>query len=256
MKKILTVLLAALLIAQAGMFTAFADNTEIVAADENSTKLKNIAARIAIEAAKANLVENSSGTDPVDPCAEGHAWNSEPTVDKPATCTEAGLQSFHCSRCDATQEATIIPPLGHQWNTTYTVDVPATETAAGSQSIHCSVCGAIKDGSTQIIPQTAIIDLPTVKISKPSAGKKKVTVKWKKVNKKNLKKIERLEIQVATDPHFTNIVKTADVSKKKTSKTIKGLTSKHTYYVQIRAYKNAADGRHVSQWRAKRVKTK
>ena len=55
MRKLLTVLLAALLIAQAGMFTAFADNTEIVAADENSTKLKNIAARIAIEAAKAKL---------------------------------------------------------------------------------------------------------------------------------------------------------------------------------------------------------
>ena len=101
-----------------------------------------------------------------------------------------------------------------------------------------------------------IVDLPAVKISKPAAAKKAVTVKWKKVNKKNLKKIQGIEIQVATDSGFTDIVKTATAGKKKTSKKIKGLTSKQTYYVRIRAYKNAADGKHVSAWRAKRVKIK
>ena len=76
-------------------------------------------------------------------------------------------------------------------------------------------------------------------------------MKWKKVSKKNLKKISGIQIQVATDPGFTNIVKTATAGKKKTSKAIKGLQSKTKYYVRIRAY---AAGGHVSGWKAKSVK--
>lgn len=188
--------------------------------------------------------------------ALGHMWNEEPTIDKAATCTEEGSQSIHCNICDATKDVEAIPAIGHQWNTTYTIDVPATESAPGSQSIHCSVCGVVKDGSTQTIaqlPPSEIIDLPTVKISKPAAGKKKVTVKWKKVSKKNLKKISGIEIQVATDPNFTNIVKTATAGKKKTSKAIKGLQPKTTYYVRIRAY---AAGNHYSVWKSKSAKVK
>ena len=101
-----------------------------------------------------------------------------------------------------------------------------------------------------------IQDLPSVKISKPAAAKKSVNVKWKKVSKKNQKNIQGIEIQVATDSGFTDIVKTATAGKKKTSKKIKGLTAKQTYYVRIRAYKDAADGRHVSAWKAKKVKVK
>ena len=98
-----------------------------------------------------------------------------------------------------------------------------------------------------------IQDLPAVKITKPAAAKKKITVKWKKVSKKNLKKISGIQIQVATDPGFTNIVKTATAGKKKTSKAIKGLQSKTKYYVRIRAY---AAGNHVSGWKSKSVKVK
>ena len=101
-----------------------------------------------------------------------------------------------------------------------------------------------------------IQDLPAVKISKPKAAKKAVTVKWKKVSKKNLKKIGGIEIQVATDPDFTNIVKSTTAGKKKASKKIKGLTSKQTYWVRIRAYNNAADGKHVSAWKSKKFKAK
>ena len=100
---------------------------------------------------------------------------------------------------------------------------------------------------------TEIIDLPTVKISKPAAAKKKITVKWKKVSKANLKKISGIQIQVATDPDFTNIVKTATAGKKKTSKAIKGLQPKTKYYVRIRAY---APGDHYSVWKSKSAKVK
>ena len=98
-----------------------------------------------------------------------------------------------------------------------------------------------------------IIDLPAVKISKPKVAKKKITVKWKKVSKKNLKKISGIQIQVATDPGFTNIVKTATAGKKKTSKAIKGLQPKTKYYVRIRAY---AAGDHYSVWKSKSAKVK
>ena len=95
--------------------------------------------------------------------------------------------------------------------------------------------------------------MPAVKISKPKAAKKKITVKWKKVSKKNQKLISGIEIQVATDPSFTNIVKTATAGKKKTSKAIKGLQSKTKYYVRIRSF---AAGNHVSNWKYKSVKVK
>jgi hypothetical protein len=98
-----------------------------------------------------------------------------------------------------------------------------------------------------------IVDLPTVKISKPAVAKKKITVKWKKVSKKDLKKISGIQIQVATDPDFVNIVKTATAGKKKTSKVIKGLQSKTKYYVRIRAY---AAGDHYSVWKSKSAKVK
>ena len=98
-----------------------------------------------------------------------------------------------------------------------------------------------------------IIDLPAVKISKPKAAKKKLTVKWKKVSKKNQKKIKGIQIQVATDPGFTNIVKTTTAGKKKTSKKISGLQKKTKYYIRIRAY--GADN-HYSVWKSKSGKTK
>ena len=116
----------------------------------------------------------------------------------------------------------------------------------------CSACGQIEKQTIAMLKPT----LPVVKISKPKAGKKKVTVKWKKVSKKNLKKIQGIEIQVASDPGFNQIVKSTTAGKKKKSKTIKGLAPKTTYWVRIRAYKNASDGKHVSAWKVKKVKVK
>ena len=106
---------------------------------------------------------------------------------------------------------------------------------------------------TTQVQASEILDLPAVKITKPKAAKKKMTVKWKKVSKKNLKKISGIQIQVATDPGFTNIVKTANVGKKKKSKKIGGLQPKTKYYVRIRAY---GAPNHFSVWKAKSVKVK
>ncbi len=101
-----------------------------------------------------------------------------------------------------------------------------------------------------------IQDLPAVKISKPKAAKKAVTVKWKKVSKKHQKKIQGIEIQVSTDSGFNNIVKSTSVGKKKTSKKIKGLKSKTKYWIRIRAYRIDTNGKHVSAWKKKTIKVK
>ena len=189
--------------------------------------------------------------------ATGHVWNSDYTADIAATCTQDGIESIHCSICNNVKEgsARFIKATGHSFGP-WTVTKAATEINTGEQTRTCSVCGYTE---TQTIPQLSsseIVDLPAVKISKPKAGKKKVTVKWKKVSKKNRKKIQGVEIQIAADPGFTNIVKTAKGSKKKVSKVVKGLKSKTKYYVRIRAYRNAADGKHVSVWKTKSFKVK
>ncbi len=51
-----------------------------------------------------------------------HAWKTEKTVDKAATCTEAGSKSTHCSKCDATKDnETIEKTSEHTWaDPTYT----------------------------------------------------------------------------------------------------------------------------------------
>lgn len=177
-------------------------------------------------------------------------------VKTPATCTEKGVTTYTATfRQDRLETQTIdiedIPAHGHRYHAAVTR--AASEGVTGLMTYTCSVCG---DRYTRTIPAIYYpADLPVVKISKPKAGKGKMTVKWKKVSKKNQKKIQGIEIQVATDPGFTNIVRTAYAGKKKTSKAIKGLSRKTVYYVRIRAYNNAG-GRHVSTWRSKSVKVK
>ena len=117
----------------------------------------------------------------------GHEWEGAFTTDKPATCTEAGSKSIHCSKCEAVKDSEVIPATGHnyggwtetkaptcteagsrericsacnakeaevvaatghEWKETFTIDKPATCTKAGSKSIHCLNCDATKESQT------------------------------------------------------------------------------------------------------------
>ena len=100
-----------------------------------------------------------------------------------------------------------------------------------------------------------IKDLPAVKMSKPKASKKAITVKWKKISKKNKKKIKGIEIQYSLDG-FKTIAGTKYAKKTKTSYKIKGLKSRRKYWVRIRTYKNTSEGKHVSDWKTKTVTVK
>ena len=82
----------------------------------------------------------------------------------------------------------------------------AASALAAAQSAKAQADAAASAATVSAVP-SEIVDLPSVKISKPKAAKKAVTVKWKKVTKKNLKKIQGVEIEIATDAGFVNIVK-------------------------------------------------
>ena len=114
----------------------------------------------------------------------------------------------------------------------------------------CSVCGDVDTTITPMLPPSLKV---AVKITKPKAAKGAITVKWKKLAKKKQKKIAGYQIQIATDPEFTNIVKTATAKKKATYKKVKGLATKTKHYVRVLTYK----GTHRGKWSAvKSIKTK
>lgn len=90
--------------------------------------------------------------------------------------------------------------------------------------------------------------LPSVKISKAVAGKKSATVKWKKVSKKNQKKIAKIQIQYSTDKSFKTGVSTVYAKKTAASKKISKLKKGKKYYFRIRAYKKSGSKICVSKW--------
>ncbi|MDD6527690.1 MAG: hypothetical protein PUF31_07835 [Oscillospiraceae bacterium] len=80
--------------------------------------------------------------------ANGHSWNAEKTVDKKATCIDAGSKSTHCANCEATKDAEVIPATGHSLKTQ---KVDPTCTKGGYTAEVCEVCGYL-DSVTAVDP--------------------------------------------------------------------------------------------------------
>ena len=99
--------------------------------------------------------------------------------------------------------------------------------------------------------------VPAAKSVKAKAAKKKVTVSWKKADKKKLKKFDKVEIQVCPDTGFAR-ANTIRKEVKKSKKSIKiKLQSKKTYFVRVRNVKGSGTAKLVSNWSSyKRVKIK
>ena len=89
--------------------------------------------------------------------------------------------------------------------------------------------------------------VPKAQNVKAKAGSKSVTVSWKKLSSKQLKKFSKVEVQYSTSKKFKSY-KSIDVSKKKTSYKIKGLKKGRKYYIRIRNVKKTAEYRYVSGW--------
>ena len=89
-------------------------------------------------------------TEPI--AALGHDYSEEWTIDTPATCTEAGSKSHHCSRCDSKADVTEIPATGHSWNAGVVTTEPQ-EFVEGVRTYTCTVCGATRE---EAIPRTHV----------------------------------------------------------------------------------------------------
>ena len=198
-----------------------------------------------------------------------------------ATCTQPG-NSAPASICEneiypcyktIPDDVVITPPLGHDWGE-WVVIRDATESEEGEKTHTCARCGkeetvpipkiepapAPSSDSAAAASTSEVLDpsLPKVKNIKPAAGKASLKAKWKKLSKKNKKKVQGIEIQYSADRTFPD-GQTGTVSAKKTAKTkkIKKLAKKTTYYTRVRSYKYIGGVKHVSYWSAvKKNKTK
>lgn len=104
---------------------------------------------------------------------------------------------------------------------------------------------------------TVIKDLSAVKLTKVKPAKKSATVCWKKISKKKLQKIKKVQIQYCRNKNFNADVRTKYVAAKKTSCKVKGLKSAKTYYFRVRAYTKSGGITHVSKWSSiKKAKVK
>lgn len=101
--------------------------------------------------------------------------------------------------------------------------------------------------------------IPKVKISKPSAGKKSITVKWKKLTKKQLKKSKaaKYEVWVCANTGFAMGETSEHIIKKSKSALKIKKVPKGVWYVKVRAIKYVGGAKVVGPWsKIKKVKVK
>lgn len=102
---------------------------------------------------------------------ESHLWEEEPTVDEEATCTEPGVESFHCKRCDAQGEKISTDPKGHTMQKVE--EKPATCTEDGYEAYWiCTTCQKLFSDESA---ETGIDGPKVLKAKGHSFGEWKVT---------------------------------------------------------------------------------
>ena len=115
---------------------------------------------------------------------------------------------------------------------------------------------AAAEAARQGVPDGKI---PKVKTSKPTAGKKFIIVKWKKLSKKQLKKSKatNYEVWVCTDSGFPQGQTSEHVIKKSKAGLKITRVPKGTYFVKVRAIKYVGGAKMVGPWsKAKKVTVK
>lgn len=71
-----------------------------------------------------------------------HVWSTDWTIDNPATCTQSGSKSHHCTLCDARTDETDIPALDHDYTGVEPeVIVPVSCDTIGVSIKECTRCG-------------------------------------------------------------------------------------------------------------------
>ena len=89
-----------------------------------------------------------------DASAGKHTWDSKFTVDKPATCAEAGSQSRHCLKCGAVTDVQTIPQKSEHSFGAWKVIEKADWEHEGLQERVCQICHTTE---REVIPKTSNI---------------------------------------------------------------------------------------------------
>ena len=113
-----------------------------------------------------------------------------------------------------------------------------------------------EEAARQGVPDGSI---PKVKTKKPSTGKKSITVKWKKLTKKQLKKSKATNYEVWVCPNlgFAKGETSEHVIKKNKAGVKIKKVPKGTYYVKVRAIRDVGGVRYAGPWtKPKQVKVK
>lgn len=148
----------------------------------------------------------------------------------------------------------------HGCTTTFNLTVETPESRAAEAARKAAAAEAAAAAQAEAARQGVYSgSMPAVKASKPKAAKKAITVKWKKLKKKQFKSgVSKIEVWVSTNTAFARgatIEKT--VGKKKASIKIKGLQKGVTYYAKVRSIKYVNGQKVVGKWSGvKKVKVK
>ena len=131
-------------------------------------------------------------------------------------------------------------------NGDYTVSYSSGRKKIGKYTATVTLKGNKYSGTKKL---TFKIVPPKPKLSSAKAGSKSMTLKWKKG-----KEATGYEIQYSTSKTFAKGNKTVKItSAKTTSKVIKKLKAKKTYYVRLRSYKTVKGTKYYSDWTAKKT---
>ena len=176
-----------------------------------------------------------------------HHTMKNPVIDKEPTCTEDGSETGECEACGYSGSATI-PATGHSWKSYIS---KAGYLKNGTSYSYCTVCKAKTNVKT-----LAGYSKYIVKSLKVKKGKKSFKVSWKKATKANKKVISGYQIRYSNKSSMASS-KYVKASKSSKSKTIKKLSGKTKYYVQVRNYMTKSGKTYYSKWSTKKsVKTK
>ena len=186
----------------------------------------------------------------VDIKIRSHKYDSGKET-KAATCTEDGVKTYTCEYCGGTKTEPV-PATGHSWNDGVVTQEPDVG-EAGVKAFTCTKCGATK---TEAIDALAAAIRKVPGSVKATAKKRKVTVTWAKIKKKNkklLRQIKSVEVQYSTTSQFDRDQRWTRKFGKNKTKTVLVLQPKKTYYIRVRYV--GADG--ASNWsRVRKVKVK
>lgn len=122
---------------------------------------------------------------------------------------------------------------------TSSTQTPSTQKPSGNNNSNQVIKYYPSTNYSSVKKKPKKVKLTSVK----AAGKKKLKVKWKWLVSQ-----DGFQVQYATNRRFTKNKKTVNTSAYTDKKTFKGLKSKKTYYVRVRAYYKVSGKKYYGAW--------